>query len=240
MQWTQKARGLWRWQAHRAWAWGAMLDQHEILLAALSLQKNGGVRVVVFEHLHAPEGLVHPTDRDDWLVQTLRGLGKHLPVRLRTMALALGEERCRRGVLQGGSVRDLHRLAAEVQLEAASAWGVPPESVGFDFRVENGQTPEDAAVHWAACLREELTRWRQHARHAGWRLPVVEPEQQAAQRAAMCFRGDASQQWAQSPQDWQFDRQPQRAWTDVDWTRLQDSPMWKPLVACGAALGALC
>lgn len=240
MQWTDKAKGLWRWRRQRPWTWGAMLDQREILLAALSLQQNGGVRVVVFEHLHAPEGLVQLGQRDDWLVQNLRGLGKHLPVRLRTMALALGEDRCRRGVLKNGTVQHLRHLAAEVRLEAAAAWGVGPEAVGFDFRVEDAQGPEGASVHWAACLSEELRRWRQHARNAGWRLPVVEPEQQAAQRAAMCLSGDALEQWAQSPQDWQFAREPQRAWTDVDWTRLQDGPMWKPLVACGAALGALC
>lgn len=239
MQWSPWAKQLWNWRRSRHSAWGAMLDQQEILLAALSLQQTGGVRVVVFEHLHAPEGLVHLSERDDWLVQTLRGLGTHLPPRLRTMALALSEDRCRQGVLEG-VVQDPRRWPAEVQLEAADAWGVGPEAVGFDFRVENEGAAPGTRVHWAACLREELQQWRQHARSAGWRLPVVEPEGQAAQRAAMCLRGDALQQWAESPQDWQFSRAPQRAWAEVDWPRLQGGPMWKPLVACGAALGALC
>ncbi len=239
MQWRPWAKQLWNWRRSRHSAWGAMLDQQEILLAALSLQQTGGVRVVVFEHLHAPEGLVHLSERDDWLVQTLRGLGAHLPPRLRTMALALSEERCRQGVLEGVA-QDPRRWPAEVQLEAADAWGVGPEAVGFDFRVEDEASASGPRLHWAACLREELQQWRQHARSAGWRLPVVEPEGQAAQRAAMCLRGDTLQQWAESPQDWQFSRTPQRAWAEVDWSRLQDGPMWKPLVACGAALGALC
>ncbi len=240
MQWSPWAKQLWNWRRSRHSAWGAMLDQHEILLAALSLQQTGGVRVVVFEHLHAPEGLVHLSERDDWLVQTLRGLGAHLPPRLRTMALALSEERCRQGVLEGAVTQDLRHLASDVQLAAADAWGVGPEAVGFDFRVEDESVALGPRVHWAACLREELQQWRQHARSAGWQLPVVEPEGQAAQRAAMCLRGETLQQWVESPQDWQFSRAPQRAWTEVDWPRLQEGPMWKPLVACGAALGALC
>lgn len=241
MQWNPWAKPLSSWRRQRHSAWGAMLDQQEILLAALSLQQTGGVRVVVFEHLHAPEGLVHLSERDDWLVQTLRGLGHHLPSRLRTMVLAISEDRCRQGVLDGVA-HDPRRMHAEVQLEAAAAWGVEPEAVGFDFRGEgDGASAEGTQrVHWAACLREELQQWRQHARSAGWRLPVVEPEGQAAQRAAMCLRGDTLQQWAESPQDWQFSREPQRTWAEVDWSRLKDGPMWKPLVACGAALGALC
>ena len=240
MQWSQGARGLWAWRRQRTRAWGAMLDQQEILLAALSLQHNGGVRVVVFEHLHAPEGLVHPAEQDDWLVQTLRGLGGQLPARLRTMALALGQARCRQGVLQGLGTHDARGLSTEVQLEAASAWGVGPEAVGFDYRIEDAGGEDGVRVHWAACLLEELHRWRQHARSAGWRLPVVEPEAQAAMRAVVCLSGDQRQHWAVSPQDWCFERTPQRLGSDVDWQQLRDSPMWKPLVACGAALGALC
>jgi Tfp pilus assembly PilM family ATPase len=216
-----------------------MLDQREILLAALSLQQTGGVRVQVFEHLHAPQDLPDLLARDDWLVQTLRGLGAHLPARLRTMALAIGEDRCRQGVLEGEALQDAHRLPAEVQLEAAQAWGVGPDAVGFDFRIDASHAEQGLRVHWAACLREELQQWRQHARSAGWRLPVVEPEHQAAQRAAVCLGAQTLQHWADSPQDWQFSRTPVRDASEVDWPRLQAGPMWKPLVACGAALGAL-
>jgi len=240
MQWRQRAADFLAWRRQRAHAWGAMLDQQDILLAALSVQKTGVVRVMVYEHQHAPEGLVHLSERDEWLVQTLRSLGAHLPARLRTMVLALSEGRCRQGVLAWHGAHGLRRLEAEVQLEAAAAWGVSPEDVGFDFRVDEASpTADTSTVQWAACLREELVQWQQHARSAGWRLPVVETEHQAARRAALHLHGDTVQHWAQSPQDWQFSRTPERAQGELDWPHLQGSPMWQPLVACGAALGPL-
>ena len=233
MQWLKHAGRLLGRPTPRSHAWGALLDPQEILLAALSLQKSGAVRVMVFERQHAPEGLVHLSERDDWLVQTLRGLGSHLPQQLRTMALALDDERCRQGVLLHSPATSAAQLQAEVQLEAASAWGVAPDEVGFDFRSEAGE------VRWAACLREDLQQWRGHARSAGWRLPMVEPGHQAAQRAALHLRGEAAGHGADSPQDWQFSRTPERAQADVDWPQLQAGPLWRPLVACGAALGLL-
>jgi len=248
MQWIRQMGARMPWRQQRASAWGALLGQQEILVAALSAQQTGGVRVVVFEHLHAPAGLVHLHERDDWLVQSLRALGAHLPKRLRTMAIAVSEERCRQGVLTWSGGSDMRRLAADVQLEAAAAWGVEPDAVGFDFRVQEawaGQEADAAAptegtrVEWASCLSEELLQWKAHARSAGWRLPVVEAELQAAQRAFVCLRGDTQEHWAQSPQDWQFGRHAQRELAAVDWPQLQSGPMWKPMVACGAALGAL-
>lgn len=242
MQWIRQIGVRLAWRQQRASAWGALLGQQEILVAALSVQQTGGVRVMVFEHLHAPEGLVHLHERDDWLVQSLRALGAHLPKRLRTMAIAVSADRCRQGVLTWEGQADMRRLQAEVQLEAAAAWGVAPDAVGFDFRLQD--TPEAlpgeaTRVEWAACLREELGQWHAHARSAGWRLPVVEAELQAAQRALVCLLGDTQAHWAQSPQDWQFGRLAQRDLPDVDWQQLQSAPMWKPMVACGAALGAL-
>ncbi len=239
MQGSQSRRGFPVWRRPRASAWGAMLDQQDILLAALSLQQTGCARVVVFEHLRAPDGLVHPAERDQWLVQTLRGPGAHLPTRLRTMALALSEDRCRHGVYAWDGLSDPRGLEMEIQLEAAAAWGVEPQAVGFDFCVLQAPSAAGAPVRWAACLREHLLQWRQHARQAGWQLPVVEPERQAAERAALCLRGDAQQPWAEAPQDWQFSLKPERGLPDVDWPQLQAGPLWRSLVACGAALGAL-
>lgn len=244
MQWSDWAKGLGGlWQRQRTSAWGAMLDRQEILLASLSRQQTGGMRVVVFEHLHAPEGLVHLSEGDHWLVQTLRQLGTHLPAQRRTMVLALAEGRCREGVLNLPASADPRRWAAEVQLEAAAAWALDPGEVGFDFHVEQGEKGSpgaaDVRIVWAACQRKELREWQQHARSAGWRLPAVETESQALRRAALCMRGDEGQHWADSPQDWQFAATPQRSPADVDWTRLQAGPLCKPLVACGAALGGL-
>ena len=88
-------------------------------------------------------------------------------------------------------------------------------------------------------LRTELEHWQGHARSAGWRLPVVEPEHQAARRAAMALLAEHWQQWATSAQDWQFGLTPQREMSEQDCEQLRASVMWGPLVACGAALGAL-
>ena len=252
MQWIRQLKGRMAWRQSRASAWGAFLGQQEILVAALSVQQTGGVRVMVFEHLHAPAGLVHLQERDAWLVQSLMALGAHLPQRLRTMAIAVSADRCRQGVMAWEGARDGGHLQAEVQLEAAAAWGVAPDAVAFDFRVQQDQETQGDAqqskvaapgqgmrVEWAACLREELQQWQRHARSAGWRLPVVETEHQAARRAALHLQGDTVQHWAESPQDWQFSRTPERAPDMLDWPNLQSSPMWQPLVACGAALGAL-
>lgn len=239
MQWIRRMGGLVAWRQQRASAWGALLGQQDILVAALSVQQTGSFRVVVFEHLHASSALVHLSEREEDWVQTLRTLGKPLPKRWRTMALAVSEERCRQGVLVWDGPLDTRRLEAEVQLEAAAAWGVAPAEVGFDYRLQQAPPADGLRVQWASCLSEQLLQWQQHARRAGWRLPVVEPELQAAQRAAVYLRGDDLQHWAQSPQDWQFARGPERSLAEVDWLALQSGPMWKPLVACGAALGAL-
>lgn len=239
MRESRRARWWTSWRRRSLTAWGSLLDEQEILLAALSVQQAGGVRVLLFEHLRAPPGLSDAAARDNWLVQTLRGPGAHLPARLRTMALALREGRCRQGVLELPA--DLREAAwvAEVQLEAAAALGVAPSEVGFDFQVRPAASQGLRQLHWAACLRIELEHWQRHARSAGWRLPVVEPEHQAARRAAMALRGDPMQHWAVSPQDWQFSLTPERALSESDSRVLQSSPMWGPLVACGAALGAL-
>jgi hypothetical protein len=238
-----------RWWGGRrqrgASAWGALLDEEEILLVALSRQAGGVVRVLAYEQLQAPPELRTAGERDDWLVQTLRRSGARLPAFLRTMALALREGRCRHGILDVvDPLEDPEWLVAEVQLEAASVWGVGPHEIGFDFQWQPATStsthPSQARqIHWAACLRSELLRWQGHARDAGWRLPSVEPEHQAARRAAMCLQGEWLQHWVQSPLDWQFEGSHLREISEHDWLRLQASPLWGPLVACGAALGAM-
>ena len=77
---------------------------------------------------------------------------------------------------------------------------------------------------------------------------LVQPEHDkaahhAAQRAAACLGGEAMALWAQSPQDWQFERLPARGLSEAEWLglreQLQASSQWGPLVACGVALGQL-
>ena len=236
---SRTRRRFWPWRQGVDTAWGSLLDEQDIQVAALSLQKAGGIRVLVFEHVRAPDGLGDSAARDDWLVQTLRVPGEHLPASRRTMALALRESRCRQGTLVWQGSTHPRTLAAEVQLEAASALGVDPAHIGFDFQVVPAAPGEGVQVHWAACLRSELQQWQRHARKAGWRLPVVETEHQAARRAATHLSGELQHHWANSPQDWHFEHMPQRELAEPAWTQLQASAMWGPLVACGAALGAL-
>lgn len=240
MQLAQTLGWLKAWR-RRTSAWGALLDEQHILLVSLAVQASGSVRVAVFEHQHTPVGLVPPDARDSWLVAQLRQTSAHLPRRERTMALALHESRCRQGVCLLPADLPRQQWAAEVQLEAANALGVAPHEVGFDFEMPPASAPSAAAcpVHWAACRRQDLQHWLGHARRAGWRLPVVEPEHQAAYRAASCLRGDALAHWAQSPQDWQFERAPVRSLDESAWQAVRASPQWGPLVACGAALGLM-
>lgn len=238
MRYEQTLAWLRPWR-RRSSAWGAVLDAQHILLASLALQGSGAVRVAAFEHQHAPPDLGPPEMRDSWLVTQLRQASAQLPRRERTLALALHHSRCRQGVYQPASVLGPDQLSAEVQLEAANALGVGPHEVGFDYEVQTETDAEPPSVLWAACRYQELLHWRAHARRAGWHLPVVEPEHQAARRATSCLRGDARAQWAQSPQDWQFERRPVRSLDEAEWQALQAAPQWGALVACGAALGLL-
>lgn len=230
------------WGRLSAWrrrhsAWGARLDEQHILLASLVVQANGSVRVAAFEHQHAPVGPWPPDARDAWLVEQLHGVGAGRPRRERSLALALHTSRCRQGVYTPPPGLAPAQCLADVRLEAAQALGTVPEDVGFDVALPSGADPQPGVVHWAACRREDLQRWLGHARRAGWRLPVVEPEHQAARRAAQRLRGDAHR--AQSPQDWLFERSTTHTLDEGQWEALQASPQWGALVACGAALGLL-
>lgn len=239
MQWIRQTQALVARQWPRATAWGALLERQEVLLVALSLQKTGGMRVVVFEHLHAPSGLVHHAEGDQWLSQTLVTLADRMPGRFKTMGLALGPERYRQGVVDWEGGLDLRRLQTQVAHEAATAWGTALAGVGFDFRIQEAAAQPRARVEWAACLREDVQRWQQAARTAGWRLTLLETASQAAQRAMRHLQGDLQQHWALSPRDWLFQRQPQRPPEQLEGTAWQTETVWKSLVACGAALGTL-
>lgn len=226
----------WTAWRRRTSAWGAVLDAQHILLVALAAQSHGPVRVAVFEHQHSPAELLPPEARDSGLVAQLRQVSAQLPRRERRLALALHESRCSQGQCRLDPDLPMAQLVAEVQLEAAQAMGVAPQEVGFDFELQDDPATRSRVVHWAACRRQDLQHWQDHARRAGWRLPLVEPEHQAAHRAACCLQGEAWANWAQSPQDWQFERSPVRDLDEGLWQAVRASPQWGPLVACGAAL----
>ncbi len=229
---------LMAWRQRQS-AWGALLDEQQVLLASLVVQTNGSVRVAVFEHPHTPAGLVLPDEREGWPVQQLRAASGRQPRWERTLALALHAGCCRQGVYQPAAGGGPRQWLADVRLEAAMALAAEPDEVGFDVDPPFGAHSTPPQVHWAACLRQDLQRWQGQARRAGWRLPVVEPEHQAARRAALCLRGDTRAHGAQSPQDWLFDRVASRELDKAQWQALQASPQWGALVACGAALGLL-
>lgn len=240
MLWSKALQGMAFWRQQRASAWGAMLDRQGLLLAALSRQQAGGVRVVGFHRLHLPDGLVQPDSPRHALTRRPRGrLVQALGRQGRTLALALDADRYRQGVLSVSPGLRPDQLVAEVQLEAAGAWEVSIDEVSFDF--DQSRTGGDAglAVVWAACLRHELRQWQAHVRDAGWQLRAVETEAQALERAVLCWLGDEVQPWAEAPQDWRFAVTAQRTRTAVDWQRLAGWPLQKTLAACGAALGAL-
>lgn len=229
---------LWR-QSQRPHAWGAVLSEQHIVLAFLSAQAHGGVRVAAFEQQQAPGSPGSSEGVDDWIVSRLRALSMGLPRRERCLALALHESRCRQGVYRPVSAQGAQALAAQIQLEAAAALGMAVDDVGFDFVAPSPDAPDQGLVSWAACLRQDLDRWQGHARRSGWRLPVVEPAVQAARRALACLQGDAQHHWGHSPQDWQFDRRPLRQVALADGLAAQGAPQWDALVACGAALGLM-
>lgn len=232
------------WRRLMAWrrrpsAWGALLGEQQILLASLVVQANGSVRVAVFEHQHTPAGLVPPDESEGWLVQQLRAASANLPRQERCLGLALQAGRCRQGVYQAAAGGGPRQWLADVRLEAAMALAAGPDEIGFDVDPPFDAHSTPPLVHWAACLRQDLQRWQDQAQRAGWRLPVVEPEQQSARRAALCLHGDVRALAAQSPQDWLFDLQARRTLGDAQWQALQSAPQWGALVACGAALGLL-
>jgi hypothetical protein len=94
---------------------------------------------------------------------------------------------------------------AEVQLEAARALGLEPQEVSFDWQATPLSDGVVAQLQWVACAQSAVAQFNQCARRAGWQLASVEPELQAAHRAASCLSGGMSVVLTRPVQDWQFD-----------------------------------
>jgi hypothetical protein len=94
---------------------------------------------------------------------------------------------------------------AEVQLEAARALSLEPQEVSFDWQAVPLSDGVVAQLHWVACARTAVEQFNQCVRRAGWQLVSVEPEWQAAHRAASCLSGGMSVLLTRPVQDWQFD-----------------------------------
>ena len=94
---------------------------------------------------------------------------------------------------------------AEVQLEAARALGLEPQEVSFDWQVDPLSDGVVAQLQWVACAQSAVDQFNQCVRRAGWQLASVEPELQAAHRAASCLSGGMSVLLTRPVHDWQFD-----------------------------------
>lgn len=94
---------------------------------------------------------------------------------------------------------------AEVQLEAARALGLEPQEVSFDWQADPQSDGVVTQLQWVACAQSAIEQFNQCVRRAGWQLASVEPELQAAQRAAFCLSGGMSMLLTRPAQDWRFD-----------------------------------
>jgi hypothetical protein len=94
---------------------------------------------------------------------------------------------------------------AEVQLEAARALGLEPQEVSFDWQANPLSDGVVAQLQWVACAQSTVEQFNQCVRRVGWQLASVEPELQAAYRAASCLSGGMSVVLTRPVQDWQFD-----------------------------------
>jgi hypothetical protein len=144
-----------------------------------------------------------------------------------------------------------HAWSAEVQLEVAQALNLPPEAVSFDFEPGPLVGAEMRQLHWVGCAKalvDDGQRWIAAAH--GWHLIGVEPEADAAHRAARSLVGGWSSLHQQAPQDWQFRLDAEGEAADLGGENMVDvrsaqwladalaSPAGPRLVAAGLALKA--
>lgn len=225
-------------------AWGVALQMQGVSLVSLVQTAAQEVRVQQALVLLPPAWAQEPDSHHDWLVQALAELSGQEVRRHRRLVVALPAERCRTGRLHLPMTMAHEALLAEVQLGAAESLQVDPAEVSFDVQFEPSDNPDQQCVHWLACLRSEVQAWHGHTRAAGWRLPAVEHQAQAARRAFQAMQGGLQALQTRAHQDWQFHwpqayrSEPDEA-LDQALQPLQDTPAWAWLCACGAGLRAL-
>lgn len=241
-----RTAALWAGRGRLPAAWGGLLGEQAMSLVRLSRHAGAHtLRVQAFEHQPAVQAPgAHSAGQPWWWPQLQRIArprpGPRLGVRWPgsspgPLALAWPQAHCRHGELSWPGAVDAPALLAEVHLEAASALGLPPAEVGFDFQPD----ADSGTVHWAAAARADVLAGQRQLRAAGWRVPHIEPEALAVRRAAECLLGEPTLPWALPVRDWQFAQRTQRSVSAAAWRALQDSPHWGPLAACGAALAVL-
>lgn len=234
-------RGLLR---RRTRAWGVASADQSVSLVCLGRSDGQVVRVLNALHMALPDWTQAPDMHQDGLVQMLGEFSGQEGRRHRRLVLALPMARCQSGQLECPLTLGAEALQAEVQLEAAQQLKVPASQVSFDFEVQRTNGAQTQRVQWLACLRNEVYAWHRHTRAAGWRLPAIEHQEQAARRAAQALQGGVKNLLSQAHQDWQFRAIGMAdgagdAWWDEALISVRDTPAWAWLCACGAGLRAL-
>lgn len=225
-------------------AWGVALETQGVSLVSLIQTAAQEVRVQRALYLLPPAWAQEPDSHHDWLVQALAEVSGQEVRRHRRLVVALPADRCRSGRLHVPAALGLDALLAEVQLGAAESLQVEAAEVSFDFEVQPSDSPAQQRVHWLACLRSEVQAWHTHTRAAGWHMPAMEHQAQAARRALQTLRGGMHSLQTRAHQDWQFHwpgayrAEPDEA-LDVALRPLHGTPAWAWLCACGVGLRAL-
>lgn len=230
-------------------AWGLAHDGQDWVLVGVFRQGTGGLRVQACVSLRPPAGV--PRVDASWLSQALMDVPhqksmsrQRLTMGLLAQDLVSGQMNCPVQVPQ-------EAWPAEVQLEVAQALNLPPDAVNFDFEAEPLGGGEVRQLQWVGCARALVDDYQQWIRAAhGWQLTRLEPEADAAWRAAQALVGGLPSVLQQAPQDWQFRLDSESVPGDLDDEGMADvrgsrllqdalaSPAGPRLVAAGLALKA--
>ena len=228
-------------------AWGLAPDGQNWALVGLSRHGTDLWRLHTALSLRPPAGV--PVLDSSWLGQALADLPRfkgqlrhRLTMGVPARQLVMGQMACPDSLSE-------EDWPAEVQLEVSEALNLPPEAVNFDFSAQALGVGDVHQLDWVGCARaliQDYQRWIGAAR--SWRLTDVEPEWNAARRAAQALQGGLPSLLRQAPQDWQFRTGHGGASDGLDdegihhWeTALKDalaSPAGPHLVASGLALKA--
>ncbi len=196
---------LWRRMRGRAarQSWGLAPDGAGWVLLGLSRQGADLCRVQAMASLTPPPGW--PLADAAWLGQALTEAPRPGGWSRHRLAMSLPDRELVTGHMDCPAEWPPEAWPAEVQLEVAGALNLPPEEVHFDFAARGLGDEAVRQLYWVGCARALVADHQQSIRASqAWHLACVEPEIDAAQRAAQALRGGLPSLLQQAPQDWQF------------------------------------